>query len=207
MNNIEWEVGRVKLNNVLTDERRGKGLFAILMFLLIVGVTVGSAYLAKNSVDMAEGIKNYIVSFCTSVTENKNSMVVFKNSVQSNLFCIGIVFLMGFFKFGFVVTGAIIVRKGFIIGFTTASFVKFYGAKGMLVMLSTMPTILITIPALLLFSAVSIKYSLNSERKSKKIIFSYIFFLVIIISIFCVASLLEGYLTTTFMSLISPRLN
>ena len=38
----------------------------------------------------------------------------------------------------------------------------------MLVMLSTMPTILITIPTLLLFSAVSIKYSLNSERKSKK---------------------------------------
>lgn len=83
---------------------------------------------------------------------------------------------MGFLRFGFIVTGAIIVRKGFIIGFTTASFIKFYGAKGMLVMLSTMPTILITIPTLLLFSAVSIKYSLNSERKSKKIIFSYIFF-------------------------------
>ena len=42
--------------------------------------------------------------------------------------------------------------KGFIIGFTTASFIKFYGAKGMLVMLSTMPTILMaTIPTLLLF--------------------------------------------------------
>ena len=42
---------------------------------------------------------------------------------------------MGFLRFGFIVTGAIIVRKGFIIGFTTASFIKFYGAKGMLVML------------------------------------------------------------------------
>ena len=77
----------------------------------------------------------------------------------------------------------------------------------MLVMLSTMPTILITIPTLLLFSAVSIKYSLNSERKSKKIIFSYIFFMIIIISIFCVASLSEGYLTTTFMRYISPELS
>ena len=76
---------------------------------------------------------------------------------------VGIVFLMGFLRFGFIVTGAIIVRKGFIIGFTTASFIKFYGAKGMLVMLSTMPTILITIPTLLLFSAVSIKYSCLSR--------------------------------------------
>lgn len=197
----------MKLNDIMTDERRGNGLFFVLIFLLGLGVTVGSVYLAKNSVDMAEGIKNYIGSFCTSVTENKNSMTVFKNSVQSNLLCIGIIFLMGFFRFGFIVTGAIIIRKGFIIGFTTASFVKFYGMKGMLIMLSTMPTILITIPALLLFSAVSIKYSLNPEKKSKKIIFSYIFFLIIIISIFCVASLSEGYLTTTFMSLISPKLN
>ena len=197
----------MKINDIMTDERHGNGLFFVLIFLLGLGVTVGSVYLAKNSVDMAEGIKNYIGSFCTSVTENKNSMAVFKNSVQSNLLCIGIIFLMGFFRFGFIVTGAIIIRKGFIIGFTTASFVKFYGMKGMLIMLSTMPTILITIPALLLFSAVSIKYSLNPEKKSKKIIFSYIFFLIIIISIFCVASLSEGYLTTTFMSLISPKLN
>ena len=181
----------MKLNDIVADEKHDNGLLGLLIFLLVVGVTVGSVYLAKNSGDMAEGIKNYIGSFCTAVSENKNSMTVFKNSLQANLIIVGIVFL----------------RKGFIIGFTTASFIKFYGAKGMLVMLSTMPTILITIPTLLLFSAVSIKYSLNSERKSKKIIFSYIFFMIIIISIFCVASLSEGYLTTTFMRYISPELS
>ena len=192
----------MKLNDIVADEKHGNGLLGLLIFLLVVGVTVGSVYLAKNSGDMAEGIKNYIGSFCTAVSENKNSMTVFKNSLQANLISVGIVFLMGFLRFGFIITGAIIV-----IGFTTASFIKFYGAKGMLVMLSTMPTILITIPTLLLFSAVSIKYSLNSERKSKKIIFSYIFFMIIIISIFCVASLSEGYLTTTFMSWVSPKLS
>ena len=195
MNNIELEVGRVKLNDIVADEKHGNGLLGLLIFLLVVGVTVGSVYLAKNSGDMAEGIKNYIGSFCTAVSENKNSMTVFKNSLQANLISVGIVFLMGFLRFGFIIS------------FTTASFIKFYGAKGMLVMLSTMPTILITIPTLLLFSAVSIKYSLNSERKSKKIIFSYIFFMIIIISIFCVASLSEGYLTTTFMSWVSPKLS
>ena len=168
----------MKLNDIVADEKHGNGLLGLLIFLLVVGVTVGSVYLAKNSGDMAEGIKNYIGSFCTAVSENKNSMTVFKNSLQANLISVGIVFLMGFLRFGFIVTGAIIVRKGFII-----------------------------IPTLLLFSAVSIKYSLNSERKSKKIIFSYIFFMIIIISIFCVASLSEGYLTTTFMSWVSPKLS
>ena len=149
----------MKLNDIVADEKHGNGLLGLLIFLLVVGVTVGSVYLAKNSGDMAEGIKNYIGSFCTAVSENKNSMTVFKYSLQANLISVGIVFLMGFLRFGFIVT------------------------------------------------AVSIKYSLNSERKSKKIIFSYIFFMIIIISIFCVASLSEGYLTTTFMSWVSPKLS
>ena len=53
----------------------------------------------------------------------------------------------------------------------------------------------------------NIAFGLKIKNKSKKIIFSYIFFMIIIISIFCVASLSEGYLTTTFMSWVSPKLS
>ena len=63
----------MKLNDIVANEKHGNGLLGLLIFLLVVGVTVGSVYLAKNSVDMAEGIKNYIGSFCTAVSENKNS--------------------------------------------------------------------------------------------------------------------------------------
>ena len=89
----------MKLNDIVADEKHGNGLLGLLIFLLVVGVTVGSVYLAKNSGDMAEGIKNYIGSFCTAVSENKNSMTVFKNSLQANLISVGIVFLMGFLRF------------------------------------------------------------------------------------------------------------
>ena len=92
----------MKLNDIVADEKHGNGLLGLLIFLLVVGVTVGSVYLAKNSGDMAEGIKNYIGSFCTAVSENKNSMTVFKNSLQANLISVGIVFLMGFLRFGFI---------------------------------------------------------------------------------------------------------
>ena len=86
----------MKLNDIVADEKHGNGLLGLLIFLLVVGVTVGSVYLAKNSGDMGEGIKNYIGSFCTAVSENKNSMTVFKNSLQANLISVGIIFLMGF---------------------------------------------------------------------------------------------------------------
>ena len=77
----------------------------------------------------------------------------------------------------------------------------------MLIMLSTMPAELIAIPTLLFFAAVSVNFSLNRDKKQKKLIISYIFFLILVISIFCVAALAEGFLTTTFMKLISPKIN
>lgn len=176
----------------------------MLIFLLMTGIIAGSVFLAKNSANMGEGIKNYIGNFFSSFTENRNNINVFKNSITASLISLALIFIMGFFRFGFVITGAIIIRKGFIMGFTTASFLKFYGMKGMLVMLSTMPTVIITIPAMVFFAAISVKFSLNRERKEKKLLISYIFFLILMISIFCVASLSEGFLTTTFMSWISP---
>ncbi len=189
-----------------TDSGKGNGvLYALAIFMLIAGITAGSVYLAKNSAGM-EGIKEYLEKFFASFSENRNNMAVFKNSLISNLICAGIIFVMGFFRIGCIGTGAMIIRKGFIMGFTSASFFKFYGGKGILIMLSTMPTVIITLPALIAFSAISVRFSLNENKLKKNLIFSYIFFLILVISIFCVASLSEGFLTTTFMTWLSPKI-
>lgn len=188
------------------ETEKNRGLYALVTVLLAAGVAAGSVYLARYCADTGEGIKSYISGFFASIAENKNSVTVFKNSLFEGALSLIIIFAMGFFRFGFLITGAVLVRRGFIMGFTAASFFKFYGLRGMLIMLSTMPSVLITVPALLIFSAVSVKFSTSGEKKGKKSIFSYIFFLIIMISIFCVASLAEGYLTTTFMSWISPKI-
>lgn len=96
----------MKLNDIVADEKHGNGLLGLLIFLLVVGVTVGSVYLAKNSGDMAEGIKNYIGSFCTAVSENKNSMTVFKNSLQANLISVGNCIFNGIFEIRFYCNGS-----------------------------------------------------------------------------------------------------
>lgn len=197
----------MRINTETNTEKRSGTMYVLVTLLLILGVTAGSIYLAHHSANMGEGIREYINAFFASMKENTNNMTVFKNSLASNLICVGIIFVMGFFRLGCVPTGAILVRKGFVMGFTAASFFKFYGAKGMLIMLSTMPAELIAVPALLFFAAVSVNFSLNRDKKQKKLIISYIFFLILIVSIFCVASLAEGFLTTTFMKLISPKIN
>ncbi|MCC8161389.1 MAG: stage II sporulation protein M [Oscillospiraceae bacterium] len=154
------------IENIKSD-RRNNALYVLVLILLTAGVSAGSVYLARRGGDMGDGITEYIGNFLSSFSENRNNMAVFKNSLTANLIYTGIIFAMGFFRLGCVVTGAIIVRKGFVMGFTAASFFKFYGLNGMLIMLSTMPTVLITIPALLFFSAVSVKFSLNPDKKQK----------------------------------------
>lgn len=197
----------MRINAETETGKRNGALYVIVTILLILGTTAGSIYLMKHSENMGEGIQGYISGLFASMKDNADSMTVFKNSLVSNLVCTGIIFVMGFFRIGCIPTGAILVRKGFVMGFTAASFFKFYGAKGMLIMLSTMPAELIAVPALLIFSAVSVNFSLNRDKRQKKLIISYIFFLVLIISIFCVAALAEGFLTTTFMKLLSPKIN
>ncbi len=195
------------LKETMAEEKKNNPIYVFALILLAIGVISGSVYLVRVGATSGAGIKTYINSFFSSFAENRNNIEVFKNSLTANLISTGIIFLMGFFRFGFLVTGAILVRKGFIMGFTAASFFKYYGLRGMLVMLSTMPTMLITLPALLFFSAVSVRFSLIKEKNKKNLIFSYIFFLILAISIFCVASFSEGYLTTTFMTWLSPKIS
>ncbi len=197
---------KMRIDKAIGTDRRNYGTYSLALLLLAAGVIAGSVYLVKSSASSGEGIKAYIENFFAMIAENKNSMEVFKNSLIEGVISLGIIFAMGFFRLGFVITGAVLVRKGFIMGFTAASFFKFYGLRGMLVMLSTTPTVIITLPALLLFSTVSVKISLIKEKKQKNLIFSYIFLLAAMISIFCVASLAEGYLTTTFMNWLSPKI-
>lgn len=187
-----------------------KSMYNILLtagiILLAAGVTAGSVYLVKSSGETLEGIKTYITDFFSSISESSSNFDVFKNSMFEGIVCFLIIFVMGFFRFGFVVTGALLVKKGFVTGYAAASFIKLYGFNGIVALLATMPSVFITVPAMLFFSAVSVIFSLNKNKKDKKMVLSYIFLLFVMTAIFCVSSLTEGYLTTTFMKLISSKI-
>ena len=193
----------MRINGVITEDKKTGGMYAAALFLLTLGIAAGSVYLVRSG--KGTEIKEYLVSFFSSFAQNRNNTNVFKNSLTANIVSALVIFLMGFFRFGCIGTGAVIIRKGFITGFTAASFLESYGTKGMLIMLAGMPATIIAIPVMLFFAVISVRFSLNTGGKSKKLIFSYIFFLILTVSIFCVASLAEGYLTTTFMAWLSPK--
>lgn len=197
----------MEINNLMKRELKNSDLlFVASFFILVSGVILGSVYLSKLGTDSGEGIKSYLDSFIQTGAE-RDCFSVFKRALKENLISLAVVFAAGFFRFGIIFTGAAVIRRGFIIGFTASSFIKFYGFKGLLIMSATMPSVLIIIPAFLIFAAVSAKFSVSKEKNQKKFIISYIFFTFFIFSIFCAAALSEGYLTTTFMKLIFPKIS
>ena len=84
-------------------------------------------------------------------------------------------------------------------GFTSSAFAASYGIKGGIIASAMLPEILILIPVLMIFSAVNTAYSVQKLKKEKNFFIHYFLFLLAVFTIFCIASLSEGFLTTIFM--------
>lgn len=181
-------------------------IIVLAMSIMSAGVVFGSICLMQMGAEDVTSLGEYLKNFLNASQSKINAYDVFKNAFRENLIYFAVVFFAGFFRIGLIFIAAALVRKGFIIGFTSAAFIKFYGAKGLLVTISMLPGIVLLIPAFLFLSAVSAKLSVRRIKTEKNFLIYYIFFAAVIVSIFCVSALSEGYLTTTFMKLISPTI-
>ena len=180
-------------------------LIILFMMMLCTGIGIGSIYLMKVSNENYTYIKEYLTSFMNTV-DNLSKTTVFKNSLYENIIMVVAIFMFGFFKYGIIAVAACIIKKGFVMGFTSASMLKCFGIKGMLVNVAYLPSIVVALPILMLFSAASVKNDTNNTKIRKKLPINYIIFAIITITIFCVSSFLEAYLTTTFMKILSESL-
>lgn len=185
--------------------RNSDYLYIAAFFVLIAGVVLGSVYLAKMGDDSGESVRGYLESFVQSVAE-RDCISVFKRALKENMILTAVIFVSGFFRFGAAFTAAAVVRKGFVTGFTSASFIKYYGWKGLLAMSATMPSVIVILPAMLFFAAVSVSFSFSKERRQKKQIILYIACAGLVLLTFLIASLAEGYLTTNLMKWLCPKL-
>lgn len=191
------------ISKSMRNKLKNNELFCIAaFFVLVTGVILGSVYLTKAAINSGEGIRSYLEGFVSTGAETDKFMV-FKKAVKENAISLAVVFVAGFFRLGIVFTAAAVIRRGFIMGFTTASFIKYYGAKGLLAMAATMPSVLLVMPAFLIFAAVSASFSMTDNKKNS--LGFYILFTVFILAVFCAAALSEGYLTTSFMQWIFPQ--
>lgn len=186
---------------------RNKGIKFFLICMLVVfcvGVVVGSVYAVGISGDAEKDIQNYLNNFFLG--ERRVGKDIFISSLLNNLKIFSVIFIAGFFKLGIPFTLGIGCVQGFTSGFTASALIKIMGWKGLFVNLSSLFSVLIFVLDLMFFGAFSMNYATfelkNDIDLKKKYIFSSLFFL----TIFCVASFFDGYITTIFMNWIVTKM-
>ena len=170
--------------------------------MLFSGAFAGALYMALSSADGE--LYSYLMRFFQSLSEGIDKFSIFKNSLRDNLGVFLFVLICGMFRFGIVGSAAACAAKGFAGGFTAAAFVRYYGAKGMLVSLASFPASLIYMPTFIAFCTFSACFSVTPHKKEKSNLGAYLLFSLICFTIFCVASFFDGYVTTTFVKLLRP---
>ena len=172
--------------------------------LFTVGIFIGSFYAAGLKGEAFSDVSGYLKAYFEGSARNRGE--VFLNSFFLNLRLFVIIFVAGFYKFTIPLTIASIGFEGFTSGFTTASFIKAFGIKGLLLGLSGIVSTIIFIVNLVFFSAWSMKFSLNNGKNDRFFKKNYLILSGIALTIFCIASLSDGYITTTFMGFVVNKL-
>lgn len=180
--------------------------FIPVLILLFLSIAAGGFYCTVMGKDGCESVRTYLEQFIKNASAGMDSKKIFTNSIKDYAVLFGIVFMSGFFKLGVAATGACVVKKGFAVGFTAASFIKIYGWAGMLGILATLGGILIFVPAFTALSCFSAKLSVTPNELKKNFYFSYIFLGIVCLSIFCGAALFDANVTTIFMKWVSGKL-
>ena len=178
-------------------------LSILIFFVLVVGIVTGSVFYMKTG-DGRAVINEHLTDIFRASAETTNKLGAAKNYFLEGVISCAVIFFCAYFKFGAFVTLSVVLRKGFITGFTAAAAAGTYGLKGIALMAATGADLVISVIILVLFSAVSVTYSIEKEKNSKTFL---IFFVIFSISTFCVISFTRGFVSTTFMKLIYPHFN
>lgn len=181
-----------------------KFAFLAVAMIFCTGIVVGACYSAKTGGETDSALHEYLNGFFQGFAADQNRLSVFQNSLLRNLKLFFLLFASAFFRGGILLIGAGVFSKGFVSGFTTAAFAKYYGIRGLLIPAASMVSNLLFFPALLGFSVCGIWLAAKKQKKDKNVLRSFFLLSAICLTIFCVKSFFDGYVTTTFMKLLIP---
>lgn len=163
-----------------------------------VAFVAGSVFCAKTGNDESMQMQEFLTSFLESAKEFD-----FKKTALAGLYdylkIFGLIFACSFFKPGGAVNSLVLIRRGFMTGYSFTSFLKVFSEKGILGILAQTPEIIIFLLVLLIFSSTSTKFAFFSKENKKKFFVFFIIFSCFSGAIFCGLGIFKGYLTTTFM--------
>lgn len=175
----------------------------LMLTIYMMGIVAGAVYCTLLSSQSDDSLYSYLSGFFIRIKEELPYLKTLKSSLFKNLRLFFILYILSYFRLGSVGIMSTVGIKGFVSGFASGAFIKYYGMKGLLLSLSPLFSNFLFIPSFLVLSSAS--FIMASERKNsdKTKKRKYVLLAICCLTIFCVSSVLDSFLTTTFMKLIS----
>lgn len=194
-------------------------LYFIVILCFSVGIACGAFSVKALSQIQKEQLVDYLVSTFKAILSGGqiNYTQIFWYSILNSLKTILIIWIFSVLIITFPLVFFVIGIRGFILGFTVGFLVENLGYKGILFStVSILPQNLIIIPLLIIFSVVSISYSILAIKNRKqrrygknekfKLFLSYTVMSIILFALLSVGSLIEGYVSPSFLKGVSGYL-
>lgn len=176
----------------------------VMLAALFAGVIIGSASAVGMDKNAAAELNGYLTDFFNDGIQREYSVFIssFFNSAKIFL----LILLSAHFKLGAVIPPAIACCEGFVSGFTAAALARLFGICGFLVNLAGAAGAVLFLINIIFYGAYSIRFSLSEKKRERSVRKKFIVISIAAITIFCIASLIDGYITTIFMKIVVNKM-
>ena len=194
----------MRINAIFINDKKyiSQKTFTMLL-IFIMGIILGAIYCTFLSSQLDDSLHSYLTDFFARINDELPYAKTLKSSLFKNLRTFFIIYICSYFRLGKPIIMTAVGIKGFVSGFASGAFIKYYSVKGMLLSLSSLFSNILFIPAFLVFSAASGIIACDRKTADKIQKRKYVTLAICCLTIFCASSVLDCYLTTTFMKLIS----
>jgi len=181
--------------------------------ILFLGVIAGAIYTNIIGLNDRNLVIDKIKLFIDNINSNSlKTLLVFKNSIGVNLGYVFIIWVLGMSLIGLIFNMMLLFIKGFIFGFSIASFIVTYGIKGIVVafiymffgqLLNIVVTLLLTIYSIMLsFKLLKVILKKNTSDHFLPFLKNYAIILVISIILSLISSVFETFLLPSLIKLV-----
>ena len=197
-------------NNVADHVREQFGIYLLVIFIFIMGITVGAFSVRTLGEGQVKELNEYFYGFLDSLTEQQTmnqGLVLQKSLIQNGKYILAL-WLCGVVFFGFLPALGFIFYRGFTIGFTVGFLAEQNAMRGILFAAgAVLPQNLLYVPVTMVAGTLAVSFSLMLLRQrllKRSIPFGAYFFhyslaMFVVGLVLATGSLIEAIITPVFM--------
>lgn len=189
-------------------------IYIILSIIFMIGISSGAITINMIDVEQKKELVKFLESFFKLINEDSvDNLMLIKQSFKNNLQTFILLWILGISIVGIPLVIALVLLRGFVIGFTVGFVVKELGFKGIIFSIfSILPQNIIFIPWIIVSSAFTLIFSIrfikdkftkayNGNYINSAMVYTLIMSILFVISLS--GTIIEAYITPILMRFIS----